>query len=212
MKKTSLFLIVFTSICFAGFSQAYETSVNYEKKKQKAFAIDYKYAATTVESAIERRIQKLGHLGKTEKGIFNRDKGVIVFTDAVISDISDERMTYLVKVESGKTKDQSTLYIAIQKNGADAIPAMSSKDVSKVKSFLANLLPDIEEAHLELKIKEQDDAVVKSEKRFKELQDEKTSLDQKVQKNQLEMENVQKQIESQRHAMDSLKGLRKVGQ
>lgn len=194
------------------YSQAYETSVNYDKKKQKAIAIDYKYSAETVVSAIERRIQKLGHLGKTEKGIFNRDKGIIVFENAVIGDISDERMTYIVKIEKGKSKDQSTLYLGIQKNGVDEIPNFSSKDISKVKSFLANLQPDVEEAHLEMKIKEQDDAIVKSEKRSKELQDEKTALDQKMQKNQLDMENIQKQIESQRHGMDSLKGLRKIVQ
>src|SRR5689334_15388743 len=116
MKKLSLLLVLSIS-SLMGFSQAYETSVNYDKKKQKAIAIDYAYASGTVESAIERRIQKLGHLGKTEKGIFNRDKGYIVFTNAIISDISDERRDYVVKVESGKSKDRSTLYLLIQKEG-----------------------------------------------------------------------------------------------
>lgn len=211
MKKAG-FLLMISLVSILGYSQAYETSVSYDKKKQKAIAIDYKYAAETVENAIERRIQKLGHLGKTEKGFFNRDKGIIVFENAVISDISEERMTYVVKVEKGKAKDQSTLYLGIQKNGVDEIPNLSSKDISKVKTFLANLQPDVEEAHLELKIKEQDDAIVKSEKRFKELQDEKANLDQKIQKNTVDMENIQKQIESQRHGMDSLKGLRKIVQ
>ena len=211
MKKLCVLLVLIIS-SIIGFSQAYETSVTYGKKKQKAIAIDYSYSAEIVESAIERRIQKLGHLGKTEKGIFNRDKGYIVFNHAIISDITDERRDYIVKVEKGKSKDRSSLYLLIQREGADVIPAMSSGDVSRAKKFLANLLPDIEEAHLEMKIKEQDDAVVKSEKKYKDLQDEKLSLEEKLQKNQTDLENIQKQIESQRHAMDSLKGLRKLPQ
>ena len=210
MKKAGLFLLSVLYV-IAGFSQsAYETTVSYDKKKQKAFAIDYSYSTETVESAIERHIQKLGHLGKTEKGIFNRNKGFIVFSDAVISDISEERMDYLVKVEKGKGNDQSTLYLAINKAGSDVIPSMTSKDISKIRSFLSNLMPEVEEAHLEMKIKDQDDAVVKSEKKLKQLQDEKVDLEKKTQKNTTDLDNIQKQIESQRHAMDSLKAKRKL--
>lgn len=209
MKK-ALLVFSFMILAIAGFSQsAYESSVTYDKKKQKAFAIDYNYTEEVVQNAVERRIQKLGHLGKTEKGIFNKNKGFIVFSDAVISDISEERMDYLVKVEKGKG-DASTLYLAIMKNGADVIPNMSSKDVSKIRSFLSGLMPDVEEAQLEMKIREQDDAVVKSEKKLKQLQDEKVDLEKKTQKNTTDLENIQKLIESQRNTMDSLKAKRKL--
>ena len=76
--------------------------------------------------------------------------------------------------------------------------------------FLNNLLPEIEEANLELQMKAQDDAVVKSEKKFKDLQDEKADLEKKLQKNAENIENQQKQIESQRTALEGLKGKRKV--
>ena len=70
--------------------------------------------------------------------------------------------------------------------------------------------PEIEEASLELQIKAQDDAVVKSEKKFKDLQDEKADLEKKLQKNAEDIENQQKQIENQRQALEGLKGKRKV--
>ena len=76
--------------------------------------------------------------------------------------------------------------------------------------FLNNLLPEIEEANLELQIKAQDDAVVKSEKKFKDLQDEKADLEKKLQKNAENIENQQKQIDNQRQALEGLKGKRKV--
>ena len=66
-------------------------------------------------------------------------------------------------------------------------------DVGKANMFLNNLLPEIEEANLELQIKAQDDAVVKSEKKFKDLQDEKADLEKKLQKNAEDIDNKQKQ-------------------
>ena len=53
-------------------------------------------------------------------------------------------------------------------------------------------------------------AVVKSEKKFKDLQDQKAELEKKLQKNAEDIENQQKQIESQRAALEGLKGKRKI--
>jgi len=211
--KRLLFFSCFAFIFSAPvFSQSYESNITYGKKKQKAIAIDYGYPQEAVQDAIIQKIEKLGHTWKEEKGLFNKDKGFIVFKDAFVTDVSEERMDYVLKIErkSRKDKDETTLYLVLNKGGEDAIPAMSAHDVGKAKVFLNNLLPEIEEANLELQIKSQDDAVVKSEKKFKDLQDQKVDLEKKLQKNTEDIENQQKQIESQRTALEGLKGKRKV--
>lgn len=212
MKQTILIWIIATLLTVPAFSQAYESHITFDKKKQKAISIDYAYSQEAVQNAIVQKIEKMGHMAKEEKGLFNKDKGFIVFKDAFITDISEERMDYIVKIErkSRKDKDETTLYLVLNKGGEDAIQQMTAHDVGKAKSFLHNLLPEIEEANLELQIKSQDDAVVKSEKKFKDLQDQKADLEKKLQKNAEDIENQQKQIESQRTALDGLKGKRKV--
>ena len=212
MKQGILIGIMATLLTFPAFSQAYESHITYDKKKQKAITIDYAYSQEAVQNAIVQKIEKLGHIGKEEKGMFNKDKGFIVFKEAFITDISEERMDYILKIErkSRKDKDETTLYMVLNKGGEDAVPGMSAHDIGRAKVFLNNLLPEIEEANLELQIKSQDDAVVKSEKKFKDLQDQKADLEKKLQKNAEDIENQQKQIESQRTALDGLKGKRKV--
>jgi len=196
----------------SSFAQAYESQLTYEKKKQKAMSMDYNFSQEAVENAIVKKIEDMGTLGKVQKGIFNKDKGFIVFKDAIVSEVSDERMDYIIKVDrkSRKEKDASSLSIILNKDGQDAIPAMDAQAIGKVKAFLSNLYPDIEEANLELQIKSQDDVVVKAEKKFKDLQDEKADLEKKLKKNQEDLERQQKEIESQRTSLDLLKGKRKV--
>lgn len=212
MKRLILFVCIAFMVSISSFSQAYESSITYDKKKQKAITIDYAYSQEAVQNAIVQKLEKLGNAGKEEKGLFNKDKGFIIFKEAFVTDISEERMDYILKIErkSRKDKDETTLYLVISKGGTDAIPNMSSHNVGKAKMFLNNLLPEIEEANLELQIKAQDDAVVKSEKKFKDLQDEKADLEKKLQKNAEDIENQQKQIENQRQALEGLKGKRKV--
>lgn len=89
---------------------------------------------------------------KVEKGVFNKDKGFIVFKNAFLTDISEQSMDYIVKIDrkSRKEKDESTLTLIINKDDNDAMAAMDADGVGKVKSFLNNLLPEVEESNLGL--------------------------------------------------------------
>jgi hypothetical protein len=214
MKRVLLLLIAAFLFSLSSFSQAYESQITYGKKKQKAITIDYSYPQEAVENAIVKKLESMGQSGKEQKGIFNKDKGFIVFKDATVADVSDATMDYVIKVErkSRKEKDETTLYLVLQKNGEDAVTTLDSYSVGKAKSFLNNLLPEIEEANLELQITAQDETVVKSEKKFKDLQDEKSDLEKKLKKNAENLENQQKLIDTQRQALDGLKGKRRVAQ
>ena len=221
MKRIYLFLGGVFIFSIVAFSQAYEGNIDYNKKKQQAVQIDYSYSQEAVENAIVQKIEKMGYKAKAEKGLFNKDKGFIVFKNAFVTDISDNSMDYIIKVDrkSRKEKDESTLYLIISKDDVNALSDMDATGVGKAKSFLNNLLPEIEAADLELQIKAQDETVAKAEKKYKNLQDDQQSLEKKIkglqsdlEKNIKDQENQQKEIENQKTAAELLKGKRKGSQ
>jgi hypothetical protein len=218
MKSRLFFLVITTCFLSVVYGQAYESTIEYDKKKQNAYTIEYPYSAEALENAIVSKIEKMGYKGKEEKGLFNKDKGFIVFKSAYITDISDNAMDYIVKVEQKSRKDKNTsvLYMIVNKDGDDASKTFEASDVRKVKSFLENLQPDVEAANLELQIKDQEDMVAKAEKKLKNLKDDQESMEKKIKglqddlkKNAKDQDDAQKDIENQRAALEGLKAKRK---
>lgn len=206
---SGLIILFFTGMASA---QAYEGTIEFDKKKQKAFVINYSYPTAAVENAIIKKMESLGYKTKEEKGLFNKDKGFLVYKNAFITDISREKMDYIVKVErkSRKQSDESLLYIIMNRSdGTNAIENMDAYDTDQAKYFLNNLLPNVQAANLELQIKEQEEIVAKAEKKLRDLKDDQTSLEKKLQDNKVAQDNTQKDIESQKQTLGTLIGKRK---
>lgn len=199
--------------------QAYNGTIEYDKKKQTAVVMEYSYSADAVENAFINRMQALGYKPKEEKGLFNKDKGFLVFKSAFVKDISDVSLDYIIKVErkSRKDSDKSLIYLIANNNGTNVLDNSESTVRDNARNFLQNLLPDVEAANLELQIKDQEDVVTKAEKKLKGLQDDQKSMEDKIKKlqddlktNAKDQENQQKEIENQKAALDALRGKRKV--
>ena len=211
MKKIGLFLLLALSGLTTLYAQSYESTIQYDKKKQMAITIDYAYPAEAVENAIIQRMEKLGYKAKEEKGILNRDKGFLIFKNAYVTDISKDRMDYIVKVErkSRKESDESVLYLIMSKNDENAYAKMEAFDLGNAKAYLNNMLPDIEAANLELQIKAQEDIVAKAEKKLKGLQDDKIVLEKKLADNVLAQDDTIKDIDTQNQTLENLRARRK---
>lgn len=212
MKKLLLSLLValvFENIVSA---QAYEGTIEYDKKKQDAFMIDYPFPPEAVENAITKKMAKLGYKPKEEKGLFNKDKGFKVYKDAFITDINADKMDYIIKVEpkSRKNQDESVVYMIIQKDGNNAKSAFDVLQVEKTKTFLSNLQPDVVAENLELDIKAQEEAVSKAEKKLRGLKDDQNDLEKKLKDNQSAQKDTEKEIEAKKQALDALKAKRIV--
>jgi len=211
MKKFLIVLLL--SVSITGFSQttAYEGSIQYDKKKQQAILIDYSYSPEAVQNAITGKMAKLGFKPKEEKGIFNKDKGFLVFKNSYITDISPDRFDYIVNVErkSRKEKDEATVYLILNRDGENQFSKVDIAIINKAKVFLAGLLPDVEAADLELKIKTQDEVVARAEKKLRDLKDDQASLEKKLSQNKTDQESTQKDIEGQKQALGVLVGKRK---
>lgn len=217
MRKFFLSLI----ILFASFllkAQAYEDKVEYNKEKQACLVMEYNFSPLAVENAIISKMNKLGYRGKEEKGVFNKDKGFRVYKDAMIGDISPSRYNYVINIDrkSKKESDAAVLYLIIMKDDGNALSRLNTQELGNAKSFLYNLLPDIEEANLELQITAQEEIVSKAEKKLRSLQTDKDDMEKRIKKlqddiktNESDQEKQSAEIENQRKALEALKGKRK---
>jgi len=103
------------------------------------------------------------------------------------------------------------------KNDANAISTMEAYDIGKAKSYLNEMLPDIEAANLELQIAAQEEVVTKAEKKLKELQDDKLNLEKKLaenataqdEENATAQDEAIKDIDAQKKSLEALKEKRK---
>lgn len=218
MNKNNFSVILALVISGSVFSQAYEGKTEYDKKKQQAFVIELPYPPEAVENGFIDKMKKLGYKGKEEKGLFNKDKGARVYKNAYITEVSDKKFDYIVQVErkSRKEKDESVLYLLIQKDGENAVTGFDADDMDRAKQFLNDLQPFVEEAWLEIQIKDQEEIVSKAEKKYKSLQDDRESMENKIKKlqddiesNLKEQEDTRKDIDNQRKLLESLKLKRK---
>lgn len=212
MKKIFLSLLVALAFVDIVSAQAYEGTIEYDKKKQEAFMIDYPYPPEAVENAISKKMAKLGYKPKEEKGLFNKDKGFKVYKDAFITDINADRMDYIIKVESKsrKNQDESVVYMIILKDGNNAKSGFDVLQTEKTKTFLSGLQPDVIAENLELDIKAQEEAVGKAEKKLRGLKDDQNDLEKKLKDNQSAQKDTEKEIEAKKQALDALKAKRIV--
>jgi len=212
MKRITLSILICCVIGMSVRAQAYEGKIEYDKKKQSAFVIEFPYPPEAVENAIMQKLEKLGYKGKEEKGIFNKDKGFRVYKNAYVTDISEKRFDYVIEVErkSRKEKDEAILYLIIlDNNGENAIPGFDAADMGRAKSFLNRLQPDVEAANLELQIRDQEEVVAKAEKKLRDLEKAKTDLENKIKDNIKDQEDTTKDIENQKKVLEGLKLKRK---
>ena len=217
MKKYLLFILAsfFTQLLMA---QAYEGSIEFTKKKQDAFVIDFSYPPEAVENALIKKMESMGYKTKEEKGMFNKDKGFRVYKSAFINDISSNSMDYVFKVErkSRKEKDEAQLFMIIMKDNDNMMKGFDSYGTGNARSFLNNLLPEVEAANLELQIKDQEDVVAKSEKKQKNLEDDLDNMEKRLKKleedieqNKKDQEKQKQDIINQKNALDNLRGKRR---
>ena len=219
MNKFFLSLILLGISFLVKAQNAYEDKIEYNKEKQACLVMEYNFSQAAVENAVVARMNKLGFKGKEEKGMFNKDKGFRVYKDALIGDISPSRYNYVINVDrkSRKESDAAVLYLIILKDDGNALSRLNTEELGNAKTFLTNLLPDIEAADLELQITAQEDVVAKAEKKMKNLQSDKEDMEKRVKKlqddiqqNIKDQEKQTSEIENQRKALDALKGKRKT--
>lgn len=211
MKKIFLMLILAMAIGNL-FAQSYEGTVEYLKKDQKAMVIEFPYTSSIVEEAIIQKMEKLGYKKKESKGF-------LIYKGAIISDISPEPADYMIKVErkSRKEKDESVVYILMNRGEENLIARSDAGVNNNVRSFLNGLSPQVEAYNLEQEIIGQEAIVLKAEKKLRQLGEDKETMERKIKKlqedlveNGKDQEEQLKTIEAQKQVLEAMKGKRKA--
>ena len=210
MRKL-IFVTIFLSVSFLLKAQAHEGSIEYNKGKQACIVMEYNYPPEAVENAMRAKLLSLGYGGKEEKGMFNKDKGFRVYKETTVGEISPNKYDYAINIErkSHKEVDETIVSLVIFKDNVNALSQLSREELEKVKSFLNNLLPEVEASHLEILIGAQILTVEKANKKLKTLQDDHKKLQDELEKNMKDQEIQKKEIENQNKSLDALKGRRK---
>ena len=217
--KRSLLNLLFWCLPILIAAQAKQGTVEYKKKRQDCFYINYNFPPEAVENALMGKLAKMGYKGREEKGMFNKDKGFNIYKEATLSDISPGKYDYVVNIErkSKKESDESVLYLLILNNDVNALPLLGSEEKEKAKMFLEDLTPEVEDAHIDILIAAQAGIVTTAEKKLKQLQTDSVELQTKITKLQEEMSANSKaqeaqlnEIANQRKILEAIKSRKKI--
>lgn len=212
MRKFVFFFSLILSLSFIANAQTYEATAEFDKKKYPAFLAEYPYQVAAVENAVMKRFSKLGYRPRTEKGIFNKDKGYQIFSGSIMPDITEGQADFMIKVEnkSRKGKDITLLTMIVIQDGEALGRSVSPARADKVKSYLSAMVTDIEAENLELDIKAQEDAIIKTEKKLENLKTEEKDLEKKLENNRRSQKDTENEIKAKQEGLEALKGKRVV--
>lgn len=200
-------------------AQAKEGTIEYRKKKQPCVYMHYNYPPDALENALMDKLARMGFKSREEKGMFNKDKGFNIFKEATLADISPGKYDFVVNIErkSKKESDESVLYLLIFNNDDNALPNLSRGELDKAKSFLENLTPDVEAAHIDILVAAQTEVITSAEKKLKQLQTDSVELQKKLMKLQEEIlnnskaqETQLKEVTTQKEILDAIRNRKKI--
>jgi hypothetical protein len=218
VKRILLQCILWCSPIFLS-AQAKQGTVEYKKKKQECFLINYNYPPEAVENALMDKLAKMGYRGREEKGMFNRDKGFNIYKEATLKDISAGKYDYVINIErkSKKEMDESVLYLLVFNNDENVLPQLTGDEKDKARSFLEELTPEVENAHIDILVAAQMEVVTGAEKKLKQLQTDSVELQKKLTKLQEEMtinskaqETQLTEVTNQRKILEAIQSRKKI--
>ncbi len=213
MKKT---FISFCMLFSAGllYGQAQEGSVEYQKTQQPAAVIELPYAPDIVNAAMNDYLSKKGKSKGSDL------KGFTTFrnTQVLQNDMANADLYFKVERKSRKEKEVSivSLLLSLPKVGEPTVNTVHHLDMEQAKTYLNELVPAIEAYDLELQIKEQNEAVIKAESKYKSLVDDgadlekkRIAIEKKIQDNKQEQQAQIAEVENQKQKLTGRVGQRK---
>jgi len=211
MKK-DLLLLLFTLLLPALINAQEFDQIEWQGKKVPAMTVEVYQNTNTTETAIKEYFEKLGFFAKPQKGILS-------YKNIKLSDIDDDPYDVLIKVDrrSKQEKDASIVYFSMAKNYDQYIKKSSdAKLLKRAETFINEFKLLANEKALQIEIKNQQDKTKNAEKKLKELNEEKESMEQKIikltQQKEEKIKDIQKQeqeVDNQKKALENLLGKKK---
>ena len=212
MKKIIFLSPLLLAVSFL-FGQASDGLVTYQKKQQPAAVISLPYSAEMINMVMNDYLSKKGSKASDIKGFKTYRNTRLLDNDSTSADL-------YFKVEPANTKDkvQSTVSLMVgvpNEDVANRNPG-AQFNMEQAKTFLNNLLPVIEAYKLEIQIRDQNDLVIREEKKSKSMMDDgldltkkKSEMDRRLEGNKLDQEKQNTEVEKQKQALALLISQRK---
>jgi hypothetical protein len=212
MKKTILFFSILL-VSLLSYGQAQEGTVEYQKRLQPAAVIELPYPPSVVDAAMNDYLSKKG---KSRK---DNVKGFSTFrnTDPVQSDSINADLYFKTERKSRKEKEVTVISLLVmpaeEQNNTSNLHYLKMDDA---KNYLNELASSISAYNLEQTIKDQNDAVIKAETKYKnlvsdgnDLENKRTAIEKKIADNKNDQQQQLKEIENQKQKLSQWVGQRK---
>ena len=212
MKKI-MFLSSLLFVATFLFAQASEGLVSYQKQQQPAAVISLPYSVELINMVMNDYLSKKGSKASDIKGFKTYRNTRMLNNDTLSADL-------YFKVEPANSKDkvQSTVYlmVGVPNEDVEARNPGAQFNMEQAKMFLNNLIPVMESYKLEIQIRDQNDLVIREEKKSKSLTDDgldlskrRGDLDRKIEENRQDQGKQNTEVEKQKQALSLLISHRK---
>jgi hypothetical protein len=212
MKKI-LVLSLCIGLSLLGFSQSRYSFVQFNKKDVPAISAEIGFKEETTADAIFNNLEKRGYKSKKAKDDFR------LFSGVSMKELGEGVYDIYIQVvrKSRQEKEVSTVTMLISKGYENfATDESDSALIANAKVYILSLRNIAAEYDLELQIKDQEDVVKKTDKKFVNLTDDGISLQKKKKKledditqNTNEVANQKSECEKQKQILDTLKSKKK---
>lgn len=213
MKKM-MFLLMLLLPASLLFAQAQEGVVAYQKTQQPAAFIHLPYSPGVVNDAMDDYLSKKGTRSDQLKGFKTFRNTRLSDNDTVYADLN-----FKVARMSRQDKDKTTVYLLVGMPNTAMAQRQPAHPLTVVqaKAFLDHLVPVIEAFNLEQLIKEQNDVVIKEEKKYNglihegsDLNKRKSDIESRIIDNQQHQEKQDAEVKKQKQALAQLVVQRKL--
>jgi hypothetical protein len=212
MKKIILLLSILVTSVFV-YGQAYEGAVQYQKGLQPAAVIELPYPPSIVNAAMDNYLSKKG------KSRSNDIKGFSTFRNTQPLQNDSVNADLYFKTERKSRKEKEITMVSLLVLPADAQTKTSNLHylaMTDAKNYLNDLTLAIEAYNLELTIKDQNDALIKAEAKYKslasegeDLENKRMAIEKKIADNKNDQQLQLKEIENQKQKLTQGVGQRK---
>jgi len=177
MRKILPLLVLVFFCQFETWSQAFPSSIDFQKTRQSGAAIQVPYASGTVEDAVKEYMAKKGYKSSSTKGFMVFRSAPL---DSVDTDLSD--LYFSVERKSRKESDVTIITLLPAKKNEDLLahPQTDSSRTERARSFLNNMVPQIDAYQVQLQVNSQTEVLKKAEKKLNNLMSDQNDLNKKI--------------------------------
>lgn len=213
--KTILLAVCLICITNNLYAQAQSGTVRSKRSDQPAAVIELPYNPDVVKGAMNDYLSKKGKSKSTDL------KGFTTFRNTQALTTADDNADLYFKMERKSRQEKEVTVLSLLLTEPE-VTEVSGKEVKylnmeQAKSYLNGLVPAIEAYNLELKIKDQNQSVIKSESLYKtqldngkDLEEKRLDLEIKMRENKTEQERQLTDVNTQKQKLAELVNQRKL--